>query len=203
MPNCTHWFHKPCLIQWLKTARTCPTCRAPVEAERERNMFGRPRGVRITPGGRPPHAVRARNDNASSGPGESRTREGAGHARRPPHLHTIAISDGEDDDVRPLPIHRHESWGLMAHTNVNAPWRNPAIRNAASAVSSSPTNTTRTASANERSNNVVGPSGNAGGGGSGSNAPRNDGQGNGNAQSNNGWNPLPDEPESEGFWGWY
>ncbi|KAJ3554445.1 hypothetical protein NM688_g3106 [Phlebia brevispora] len=33
LPNCSHWFHKPCLQQWLKNARTCPVCRARVTNE--------------------------------------------------------------------------------------------------------------------------------------------------------------------------
>ncbi|KAG2036357.1 hypothetical protein BDR03DRAFT_825342, partial [Suillus americanus] len=29
--ECTHWLHKACLEQWLKTANTCPVCRKKVK----------------------------------------------------------------------------------------------------------------------------------------------------------------------------
>ncbi|KAG1879981.1 hypothetical protein F4604DRAFT_1879900 [Suillus subluteus] len=29
--ECTHWLHKGCLEQWLKTANTCPVCRKKVK----------------------------------------------------------------------------------------------------------------------------------------------------------------------------
>ncbi|KAI0696634.1 hypothetical protein BC835DRAFT_1250107, partial [Cytidiella melzeri] len=27
LPKCKHWFHKPCIQEWFKTASTCPICR--------------------------------------------------------------------------------------------------------------------------------------------------------------------------------
>ncbi|KAK7062660.1 hypothetical protein VNI00_000148 [Paramarasmius palmivorus] len=32
LPECSHWLHKPCLEQWLKSASTCPVCRESVRA---------------------------------------------------------------------------------------------------------------------------------------------------------------------------
>ncbi|EKM53135.1 uncharacterized protein PHACADRAFT_259318 [Phanerochaete carnosa HHB-10118-sp] len=122
MPNCTHWFHKPCLVQWLKTARTCPTCRAPVEAgrERERNIFGRPR-LRISPGGTAPLAVRVRNDSAATN--TSQRREGP--SRPLPPFRTVDISDGEEDTVL-VERRRRSPWrptfGAPAQPT---PWSNP------------------------------------------------------------------------------
>jgi hypothetical protein len=41
---CMHWFHGPCVGQWLEGHNTCPLCRTPIEPENERS-FGEDLGV--------------------------------------------------------------------------------------------------------------------------------------------------------------
>lgn len=58
LPSCAHWFHRPCLVQWLRNSRTCPMCRAPVQqgssSTQERSTSREQFRVRMTTGGRRP-----------------------------------------------------------------------------------------------------------------------------------------------------
>ena len=103
LPACSHWFHKPCLIQWLKTARTCPMCRTAVEPERDRPIFGFTRGSRHHLAGRMSNTIgssgRASNGRvrtirppaATSSQGETERRDGAPPAGGPATRRRIGV----------------------------------------------------------------------------------------------------------------
>lgn len=49
LPRCMHFYHKECVKEWLKTAKTCPVCRENVEGTPRVKGSSRPSRVRFVP----------------------------------------------------------------------------------------------------------------------------------------------------------
>ncbi|KIM24887.1 hypothetical protein M408DRAFT_331556 [Serendipita vermifera MAFF 305830] len=49
LPRCLHFYHKDCVKEWLKTAKTCPVCRENVEGPPRVKGTSRPTRVRFVP----------------------------------------------------------------------------------------------------------------------------------------------------------
>ncbi|EPS97152.1 hypothetical protein FOMPIDRAFT_1032121 [Fomitopsis schrenkii] len=96
LPACSHWFHRGCLEQWLKSARTCPVCRGRVGSSDARHGL-RPSGSASSAG---PSA------GPSANPPAGRRRRGGYPPRtRPPRPDDRREGGNDSDgDVPPFPL---------------------------------------------------------------------------------------------------
>jgi len=90
VPACSHWFHRGCLEQWLKNARTCPVCRGRVAESQATTSQER---QRVPPWTRRA-ASRALRTHAGSQPAAGRSED--------LEIDTDMFFDSSDDEIELL-----------------------------------------------------------------------------------------------------